>query len=253
VRLSLIELGAVDVAIAGAVFEPGVKQVGGRTAEQLNLVLDQKDSGDRNGARTLTNALQAGGGIRPDADLAQVIVARGGKWAQIDLRPVIEGGWYQDIALSPGDQIYVPSRGCFQQALVRPTRVTIPGIRVYMSNLSRPAVHNAGSAIGKEATSLPYGTRLSQAMVSANCVGGSAMNADRRVVLISRNPANGQSVVIERSVERLVRGADRDERDPYLMPGDALACYDSLAMNVRDVISVVGETLTPAILLNNLN
>jgi polysaccharide biosynthesis/export protein len=86
-------------------------------------------------------------------------------------------------------------------------------------------------------------------LVSANCVGGSAMNSGRSAVLISRNPVTGQSIVLSRSVERLVRGADRDQFDPYLMPGDAIACYDSLAMNLRDVLSVVGETTTPYLLL----
>ena len=35
--------------------------------------------------------------------------------------------------------------------------------------------------------------RLLQALVAANCVGGSYMQADRRAVLISRNPINGRS------------------------------------------------------------
>ena len=79
------------------------------------------------------------------------------------------------------------------------------------------------------------------------------MNAARKVVLMSRNPINDQSVVIQRSVERLVRHDNRDERDPYLMPGDSLACYDSFAMNVKDVISLVGDTATPYFLFKNLD
>ena len=123
-----------------------------------------------------------------------------------------------------------------------------------MSNLSRPANNNAGAAVGKDATSLPYGTRLLQGLVSMNCVGGSAMNAGRRAVLISRNPINGRSVVIERAVERLVRDAGRDDSDPYLMPGDAIACYDSRWMNVQDAVALVGSAAsvaTPAILLRS--
>jgi len=123
-----------------------------------------------------------------------------------------------------------------------------------MSNLSRPANSNANAAVGKESSNLPYGTRLLQGLVSMNCVGGSAMNARRRAVLISRNPMNGQSIVIERDVEKLVRDANRDTADPYLMPGDALACYDSRWMNASDAVSFisgVAGTLTPAILLSN--
>jgi hypothetical protein len=69
---------------------------------------------------------------------------------------------------------------------------------------------------------------------------------------MSRNPVTGQSVVISRSVEKLVRAANRDAVDPWLMPGDAIACYDSAAMNLRDVVSVIGETITPAVLLKNI-
>jgi hypothetical protein len=69
---------------------------------------------------------------------------------------------------------------------------------------------------------------------------------------MSRNPVTGQSVVISRSVEKLVREANRDAVDPFLMPGDAIACYDSAAMNLRDVVSVIGETITPAVLLKNM-
>jgi hypothetical protein len=152
-----------------------------------------------------------------------------------------------------GDRIFVPSLGCFQPELVRPSPVTSPGVRVFMSNLSRPAASNASSAIGKDSTSLPYGTRLLQGLVAANCVGGSNLNAQRSAVLISRNPINGRSVVIARQIETLVRDSDRDDADPYLMPGDAIACYDSKAMTLVDAISLVGNALTPVALYKNLH
>ena len=153
-----------------------------------------------------------------------------------------------------GDRVIVPSRSCFDADLARPTPLTPPGIRVYMSNLTRSANNNAGAGIGKDTTSLPYGTRLLQALVAANCVGGSYMQSDRRAVLISRNPINQRSVVIERDIEKLVRGADRDAYDPFLMPGDAIACYDSRWTNLSEAIGMVSQgvsTVTPAILLDN--
>lgn len=253
VRLQLLELGGVSVAVKGAVFEPGMIRVGERTAETRGVNLNNGDSGDRNVSRSLTAALRAAGGVRPDADLSAVYLVRDGQWSQIDLNGAIYGNVIDDVALTSNDQIIVGSAECFNADLVRPSKVTAPGIRVFMSNLSRPAASNASSAIGRDSTSLPYGTRLSQAMVAANCVGGSAMNAARKVVLMSRNPLNGKSVVIQRSVEKLVRQDDRDGKDPYLMPGDSLACYDSMAMNIRDVISLVGETASPYFLLKNID
>jgi hypothetical protein len=154
---------------------------------------------------------------------------------------MMAGGDANDMALQAGDRIFVPSTGCFDPRLMHPGALTAPGIRVYMSNLTRPAASNASSAIGKDTTSLPYGTRMLQALVTMNCVGGSAINSGRRAVLISRNPMTGQSMVIQRAVEDLVRDADRDAWDPYLMPGDALACYDSRMSNFQDVVSMVGS------------
>ena len=78
------------------------------------------------------------------------------------------------------------------------------------------------------------------------------MNAGRSAVLISRNPTNGQSIVVERSIEQLVRAANRDDIDPYLMPGDAIACYDSAAMNVRDLVATISEAASPFVLFKSL-
>ena len=44
-----------------------------------------------------------------------------------------------------------------------------------------------------------------------------------------------------------------DSLDPFLMPGDAIACYDSRWTNLREAIGMVSEavsTATPAILLD---
>lgn len=253
VVLTVTELAPLNVAVSGAVFQEGPVEVGGRSPEARSVTLSQEGAGDFNAARTLTTALRAAGGVRPDADLTHVAIVRDGAWLPYDLSGAITGERFADLQLAEGDRIVVPSRGCFQQGLVRPSRVTAPGIRVYLSNLSRPATHNAGGAVGKDATNLPYGTRLSQAMTSANCVGGSALNAGREVVLMSRNPMNGEAIVVSRGVEDLVRNRDRDLYDPFLMPGDSVACYDSAAMNFRDVLSLVGEVAGPTLLFKNID
>ena len=258
VRLSIVEAAAVQVSVEGAVFQPGIAMVGDRANETHNTTVVNAASGDFNNARNLTTALQNAGGIRPDAALATVYLLRGNTYAQIDLRPALgDAAGGSGLPVNPqvarGDRIVVPSLGCFQPELVRPSPVTAPGVRVFMSNLSRPAASNGASAIGRDSTSLPYGTRLLQGLVAANCVGGSNLNAQRSAVLISRNPITGRSVVISREIETLVRDADRDDNDPYLMPGDALACYDSRAMTLVDAISLAGSALTPVALYKSLH
>jgi polysaccharide biosynthesis/export protein len=253
VRLHMVEQAPVPVSISGAVFEPGTVKIGERSPEVRNVNLAAAVSGDLNPGRMLSTALRAAGGIRPDANVGSIYLKRGDVWTRIDMSGAVDGSFANDVPLTAGDAVWVGSVGCLQPALVRPSPVTAPGIRVYLSNLSRPAMHNAGSAIGKESTSLPYGTRMLQGLVSANCVGGSAMNARRSAVLISRNPTNGQSIVVQRSIEQLVRAANRDEIDPYLMPGDAIACYDSGAMNVRDIIATISEAVSPFVLFKGLS
>jgi polysaccharide biosynthesis/export protein len=252
VRLQLEVAGSVAVSVEGAVFEAGRVRAGERGSEQNAAVLSNAAGGDFNAGRTLSTALRAAGGIRPDAAASAVYLVRDSSYAAIDLSPHFGGSVVVDPQLAAGDRIIVPTTGCFDESLVRPSSVTSPGVRVYMSNLSRPAASNASSAIGKDSTSLPYGTRLLQGLVSANCVGGSAMNAGRSAVLISRNPVNGQSVVIKRSIEQLVRNADRDALNPYLMPNDAIACYDSAAMTLVDVLGVFGNVLGPAALIKGI-
>jgi hypothetical protein len=80
-----------------------------------------------------------------------------------------------------------------------------------------------------------------QAVVDANCVGGArATSADRSAALFSRNPVTGVSAVIERKVEVMRSRADRDDYDPYLLPGDAIACYDSGVTNLAEIGRVIG-------------
>ncbi len=252
VQLQLVESAGVSVAVSGAVFQPGTVRAGERQRDARVGQSEGLASGDANVGRSVATALRAAGGVRPDADIRRIGLIRGGRLAVLNLQAGHDGAAPGDVLLTAGDRLIVPSTGCFDADLVRPSLVTTPGIRVFMSNLARSANNNAGAAIGNETTSLPYGTRLTQGMFALNCVGGSAMNAKRKVILISRNPMTGQSVVVERKVEELVRNADRDDYDPYLMPGDALACYDSRWMNFRDAMGLVTDavsSVTPVILL----
>lgn len=191
--------------------------------------------------RRLSRALQSAGGVRPDADLSRVVVKRNGRRMTVDLRNAITGGMFDDMIILAGDEVTVPSLGCFQPALVTPSAVSPPGAKVFMSNLTEPALSNSSSAIGKDTRELRYGTRMLQAVVSMNCVGGSKLtNANRKAVLYTRNPESGKSIVIERDIEDLLRNADRDDYDPFILPNDALACYDSTTTDIFKVAQGFG-------------
>lgn len=254
VSVRVIESGGVPVSISGAVFAPGSVRPGERNPETRVGQSEGSVTGDANAGRTLSAAIRAAAGVRPDADIGQVYLVRGGEYAVFDLTGWIAGWSSQDPILAAGDRIIVPETNCFNPALVRPTAITQPGIRVFMSNLTKGAESNGGAGIGEQTGSLPYGTRLLQGLVAMNCVGGSYMQSDRRAILMSRNPRNGQSIVIERNIEKLVRSVNRDDANPFLMPGDTLVCYDSRWTNFREalrLVSDVANTATPAIILGN--
>lgn len=235
----------ISVAVTGAVFQPGRVRINEKVVD--NVIPDTLNAyGDNTSKRSIVEAIRAASGIRPDAKLDQVILIRNGWQLEIDLSGILSGQPTQDITLVDGDQVIVPTTGCFQTQLVRPSEITPKGFRVFMSNLVNPSFDNSGASVGRYSSNIPYGTRLLQAAVSANCVGGTQLtNAPRKVVLASKNPITQEIQVIERSVEQLFRQAHLEDINPYLMPNDALACYDSDVTNIRDFARGVSEILSP--------
>jgi protein involved in polysaccharide export with SLBB domain len=234
------DFASVTVGVAGAVFEPHSVEIGGVQGDRVDS-RRQGALGASTEGRNLSAALRAAGGVRPDADISAVEVRRSGKLYVLDMRGVFEGQNAVDIMLLTGDEVSVQSRNCFQEDLMRPSPISPPGVSLFLSNLTQPAAGNALSAIGRDVRQIPYGTRYPQAVIDTNCVGGArSTSAHRSSVLFSRNPVTGVSVVIERDIEDLLRRADRDDYDPYLLPGDSLACYDSTVTNIGEIGRVLG-------------
>ncbi len=249
VHLKVLHLSAIEVPVTGAVFQPGRVLINSKHA---NNEMDQKivATGDFSTKRLLSEAIRAAHGVRPDAKLDQVILIRQGWQIEVDLTGIMTGLPTKDYPLIDGDQVIVPSTGCFQPYLVRPSQITPKGFRVFISNLIDSSMSNSAAAVGRYSTNLPYGTRLLQAAISGNCVGGKEWtNAPRKVLLASRNPITNETQVVERSVEQLLRMANRDDINPYIMPNDAIACYDSGVTNLRDVARTFVDLLAPFKLL----
>jgi len=238
--LKVLDRAPIRVRVSGAVFQPGQVILNSKSAADRDVTHDTA-AGDHALGRALSNALTSAGGVRPDADITRVVVIRGALRQEFDLSGMMFGNEGSDALLADGDRVEVVSRGCFQIALARPSPITMPGVRTFISNLTVPAASNASSAVGNhDATNFPYGTNLLQALVSGNCIGGTqSTNASRYGVLISTNPFNGRTEVIERRVEDLVRRADRDAFNPVILPNDALACYDSTITNARDIANFI--------------
>lgn len=239
ISVRVADFASVSVGVSGSVFEPHQVEIG-----HVGDTIDNNRAqalGASTEARNLSAALRSAGGIRPDADISAIELRRNGKLYKIDMRGVFEGHNMVDVMLLTGDQIFVPSRQCFQDDLMRPSPISPPGVTLFLSNLTQPATGNAPSAIGRTVREIPYGTRYMQAVIDTNCVGGArATSAHRSAILMSRNPETRVSVVIERDIEDMLRRADRDDYDPYMLPGDGIACYDSTITNVAEAARVLG-------------
>ena len=235
----------INITVAGAVFLPGRFVINNIAAADKGEKALAK-FGDSPLDRFVAAALRAAGGVRPDADLTRVKLQRGKQTFVLNWQGAMTGAAVDDVPLLEGDHIEVAEAPCFQSALVRPSQITPPGIRLFLSNLSSPATSNANSNVTKDASSVPYGTRLLAGLVSSNCVGGSrASNAARYAVLISRNPKTMETEVIQRSIEDMVLSPERDTINPFLMPDDSIACYDSAITDVREIATLVQSLVLP--------
>lgn len=249
VQLSIVEAAPVSVVIRGSVFKPGQTLIN-PTSKNVRPDEIRQLTGSFTRSKNLFNALRSAGGIRPDADLGRIYLKRGESIYQFDLTSVFTG--LEDLKvpdLQNGDQIYVASAGQEQYELITPTAITPPGMRVFMSNLTAPSLSNAQSAIGNDASRVPYGVSMFDVAVSANCVGGTQMaNGSRSIVLVTRNHGSKKQLVISRRIDDLLAESSNPLVNPYIMPNDAIACYDSKFTNFRDVARGLGELLNPIIL-----
>lgn len=249
VDIAVLQWSVADVFVSGAVFNPGRKTINGLKIE-LKSFKQTQSSGDAARERFLSNALISAGGVRPDADISNILIRREGEILRVNLEGIITGDPVPDISLVTGDEVFVPSTGSFRKALAQVSQITPQGLRLFVSNLTTP---RNPSQVDGEATKLPYGTRLLHVLMSANCVGGTQLtNSAKRAVLITVNPVTQKTEVIERQIQQLVADPDRDHVNPFLMPNDAIACYDSDVTNYRDFARAVTDVLTPLSLLRTL-
>jgi len=249
IDISLVQAASIEVSVFGAVFSQGRVTINSTPAMKPEDVI-QQIAGDYAANRDLIAALSAAGGVRPDANLNEVVLKRANKYYLINLNQLITGaGFGTTPTMAHGDEVYVSSNGVEDIKLIRPSQITPPGMRVLMSNLTAPALNNAQSAVGSDSTRLPYGSSLLDAALSANCVGGTqSANASRSVILITRNYGSKHQVVIRRSINQLLATSSDYSNNPYLMPNDGVACYDSRFTNIRDVARGIGEVFGPILL-----
>ncbi|NEO61030.1 MAG: polysaccharide export protein [Moorea sp. SIO4G2] len=249
VSIQLFEWAPIQVTVGGAVFEPGRVLINDTDSKGRDLPASIATvSGDYPPERYLTFAILTAGGIKPNANIEQVRLVRGEQEQVIDLSGVFSGSPVEDIPLIAGDQIIVPTRELPQYYLARPSQLTPSTIPVFLSNLTNP---NNGRELRIQ--EVEYGSRLSQAVIAASCVGGTeSTNADRRALLLQTDRTTGETLAIERSVEDLVKKPNDEQVNPVLMPRDSVACYDSTVTNVKSVFDFIGDIFNPIRIIKDI-
>ena len=276
VIVQVLNYSPIQVSITGAVFGPGrvllsSENADGATSVPIGAVDTTGDAlpGDYPLERYLTAALKSIGGVTPTADISNVQILRGTESTVVDLSGIFSGSTVVDFPLVSGDQVIVPSTGSFQRALVRPSQITPDSVNLYVSNVTEGSNNNLDKVGGINSANFKYGTSLAQALVSAQCVGGTpSTNANRRALLIQTNAQTNALTTSEYSVSDLVNnkiydqpdgqtedvstGTSNFEPNPFLMPDDAIACFDSRNTNIRGILGTVTNFLNPLNLLINL-
>ena len=257
--IQVLDYSPIQIAVAGEVFEPGRILLSNTVSEDgTGLDIPEDTTNDTPGdyplERYLTSALKSIGGVKPTADVTKVQVIRGTESTVVDLSGLFLGATVNDFPLVSGDQIIIPDAGVFQEILVQPSQITPDSVELYVSNVTEGSNNNLDRNRGINAASFKYGTNLAQALVAAQCVGGTpSTNANRRAVLIQTDKRSGSLKTSEYEVNDLVSSEtkSRDE-NPFLMPEDAIACYDSRNTNIRGILGTVTDFINPLNLLFNL-
>lgn len=258
VSIQALDYSPIQVAVAGEVFEPGRILLSTADAQVLTTNVEGETvalPGDYPVERYLTSALKAIGGVKPTADVTQIQVLRGTESLVVDLSGIFSGTSVADFPLVSGDQVIIPNSGQFQRGLIKPSQITPDSIDLYVSNVTQPGGGNVLDGTANiNVASFEYGTSLAQALVSARCVGGTrSTNANRRAVLIQTNDDTGALVTSEYNINDLIEdAAESPENNPFLMPSDAIACYDSRNINIRGILGTIGDFINPLNLLINL-
>ena len=254
--VQILEWAEIQVSVAGELFQPGRVLINEGEEIQPTAISPEtlQITGDYPTRRYLTTAISAAGGVLPTANLKDIRLIQQGKEKIIDLSGIFTGEPVEDVPLMAGDRIIVPATN-FQAELVRPSQITPPGMKVFVSNLTIPASNNASSSIGnrEEGIEFPYGSRFSQAVIATNCAGGTqATNAHRHAVLVRVNRLTGETAFLDRPVEDLLRNSHNEAENPLLMPRDGVACYDSRVTNTRDIFKTISDIFNPLFLLRKL-
>ena len=240
----------ISIKVNGEVFKPGLIVINKNKPEfnqYQNLDISYVED------KMLTLAIKLAGGIKPTANVENVRLIRYGIEYHLNLNGVLDDGEFHDIPLVSGDEIYIGSSFCVDKDLIRLSRITPVGVKLFLSNVTIPANNNNLSNINKDTREFPYGSRFMDAVFNSNCMGGTeASNSNRSFLLITSLNNDDELVALKISAYDLIKHKNSIHYNPYLMNGDKVTCYDSDMTNYAAIIKLLADTLTPINILHGL-
>lgn len=243
----------LNIAVLGEVRRPGPHTIKG-----------QEGSG---GLPTLTQAIQAAGGIKPLADIRRILIRRPTKTGleqtiEVDLWQLLQASdLQQNLILQNGDTIYVPTvtdinlaeASLLQTASFAPDQSEPINIAL-VGEVARPGTYtvagstrtdNEGTASSGDAKSIPTVTRAIQ------IAGGITAQADIRKLRIRRFTSAGVEKTIEINLWDLLQ-AGNPSQDPILQDGDTVVIPTATQLDPAEAAQIASASFSPSTIKVNV-
>lgn len=247
ISINIVEMAKILVSVEGEVYTPGLQRLDDKEKSSDKLTISNTiTNGTNQENRYFSQAIRAAGGLTAYADIKNIKLVRSGQEEVLDLSPFVIGGEVQEKILVQGDRIIVPKLTEPNPLLVRPSRLTPPGIKIFISNIASP-----GTPSPETSMPLPYGSRLTQALAILGCSGGNNLtNSSRYVSLVRTNKVTGTSMIFKHKIKDIINTDEKNANDinPYLLEADSVSCHDSNFTSFRDIFKGMAEFLMPFVL-----
>ncbi|AGY56515.1 polysaccharide biosynthesis/export family protein [Gloeobacter kilaueensis] len=224
VTVRLVSVSPVNVDVSGAVYRPGLVTLSTGTGSG-NLGASAGGA-----SRTVYNAIQAAGGVRPDADLAGIELERDGKRTRLAVG--------QDMPVINSDKIIVTSLGPGHYTTNNtPSQLAPTTITVYVSGQDVPSTNGP--------LQLKPGTTVSGALSAAGGAGGNFLKGDRVVSLIRTDPVTEKRMSQEIPIGQVIDGSN----DPKLVQYDRVVVQAGPSANASGFLQFLQPILNPLVWL----
>jgi polysaccharide export outer membrane protein len=225
----------IDIAVLGEVRRPGPHAVAGE--------------GGPGGKPTVTEALQAAGGIQPLADIRNIQVRRTAKngttqTIQVNLMKLLQDSQLQqDLILQDGDTVVVPTvpetnlaeisrlrSASFAPAQTQPINVDVLG------EVRRPGPHTVTGQGGPEGA-----PTVTQALQVA---GGIDTQANIRQIQVRRQTSSGEQRTLTVNLWKLLQAEDTSQ-DIVLQEGDTIVVPTARELRPEETTQLAAASFAP--------